>query len=208
MHESVDASIIIINWNRLDDVLKSLHYLKQQTGLKTEVVVVDNGSTDGSAERLSRLEWIRLIRLKSNVGPAEARNFGMQHASGKYTVFLDSDAVLPKSGLVKLVARMEADPTIGILGCRIVNSQTRKTDAWIHALPESSHELREFDTYSFSAAGAIAPPKCCEQRVRSGTNSSFITKKSTFQFACFGRAIESFIPLWFASTITSQRMAG
>ncbi len=156
MHESVDASIIIINWNRLDDVLKSLHYLKQQTGLKTEVVVVDNGSTDGSAERLSRLEWIRLIRLKNNVGPAEARNYGMQHASGKYTVFLDSDAVLPKSGLVKLVARMDADPTIGILGCRIVNSQTRKTDAWIHALPESSHGLREFDTYSFSAAGAIA----------------------------------------------------
>jgi GT2 family glycosyltransferase len=156
MHESVDVSIIIVNWNRLHDVLKNLHYLKSQRGLRAEVVVVDNGSTDGSAERLARLGWIRLVRLATNVGPAEARNYGIRHASGRYIVFLDSDAILAKSGLGKLVSRMESDPTIGIIGCRIVNSQTRKADAWIHALPVSSHEFREFDTYSFSAAGAIA----------------------------------------------------
>src|SRR5262249_32801850 len=75
---------------------------------------------------------------------------------GKYVVFLDSDAVLSRLGLLELVSRMESNPTIGIIGCRIVNSQTRQADAWIHALPASSHELREFDTYSFSAAGAIA----------------------------------------------------
>jgi GT2 family glycosyltransferase len=156
MRRAVDVSIIIVNWNRLDDVLKSLHYLEYQTELRTEVVVVDNGSTDGSAERLSRIRWIRLIRLATNVGPAEARNHGMRSARGRYILFLDSDAVLPKSGLAKLVSRMELDPTIGIIACRIVNSQTRKADAWIHAVPASSHEFREFDTYSFSAAGAIA----------------------------------------------------
>ena len=154
--DPVDVSIIIVNWNRLDDVLKNLHYLKSQRGLRAEVVVVDNGSTDGSAERLARLGWIRLVRLATNVGPAEARNYGIRRASGRYIVFLDSDAILAKSGLGKLVSRMESDPTIGIIGCRIVNSRTRKADAWIHALPASSHEFREFDTYSFSAAGAIA----------------------------------------------------
>jgi GT2 family glycosyltransferase len=152
---AVDVSIIIVNWNRRDDVIKNLHYLKRQRELRTEVVVVDNGSTDGSAERLSRYRWIRLICLPKNVGPAQARNCGIQVASGRYIVFLDSDTVLSKSGLPKLVSRMEGDPTIGIIGCRIVNSHTRKTDAWIHAVPESSHGLREFDTYSFSAAGAI-----------------------------------------------------
>ncbi len=155
IRKEVDVSIIIVNWNRLDDVLKNLHYLRRQRELRKEVVVVDNGSTDGSAERLSGLEWIRLICLPRNVGPAEARNRGIRIASGRYIVFLDSDTVLPKTGLAKLVSRMEKDPTIGIIGCRIVNSHTRKTDAWIHALPESSHERREFDTYSFSAAGAI-----------------------------------------------------
>jgi GT2 family glycosyltransferase len=120
------------------------------------VVVVDNGSTDGSAERLSRIGWARLIRLTTNVGPAEARNYGVASAKGKYIVFLDSDAVLSKLGLYKLFSRMESNPTIGIIGCRIVNSHTRKTESWIHALPASSHERQEFDTYSFSAAGAIA----------------------------------------------------
>ncbi len=156
MRDFVDVSIVIVNWNRLDDVLTNLHYLRRQSGPRTEVVVVDNGSTDGSADRLSRIGWIRLIPLATNVGPAEARNYGIGSARGKYILFLDSDAVLPKSGVAKLVSRMESDPTIGIIGCRIVNSHTRKTDAWIHALPAASHEFREFDTYSFSAAGAIA----------------------------------------------------
>ncbi len=156
MCASIDVSVIIVNWNRLDDVLRNLHYLRQQKGIRTEVVVVDNGSTDGSAERLSQLGWIRLIPLATNVGPAAARNHGIGIARGKYVAFLDSDAIMSKSGLAKLVSRMESDPTIGIIGCRIVNSQTRKTEPWIHAQPASSHEFREFDTYSFSAAGAIA----------------------------------------------------
>jgi GT2 family glycosyltransferase len=155
-NKKVDVSIIIVNWNRLDDVLTNLHYLRRQRGVRIEVVVVDNGSTDGSAERLSRIGWIRLIRLARNVGPAEARNYGVASAKGKYIVFLDSDAVLSKCGLNKLVLRMESNPTIGIIGCRIVNSHTRKTESWIHALPASSYERQEFDTYSFSAAGAIA----------------------------------------------------
>ncbi len=155
VRKEVDVSIIIVNWNRLDDVLKNLHFLRRQRGLRREVVVVDNGSTDGSSERLSRFRWVRLIRLPRNVGPAEARNCGIRVASGRYIVFLDSDTILQRSGLAKLVSRMEDDPTIGIIGCRIVNSHTRKTDAWIHALPESLYEFREFETYSFSAAGAI-----------------------------------------------------
>ena len=156
MRTAIDVSFIIVNWNRFDDVLKNVRYLKRQRRVKFEVVVVDNGSTDGSAERLARIGWIRLIRLATNVGPAAARNYGIGSAKGKYVVFLDSDAVLSKSGLVELVSRMESNPTIGIISCRIVNSRTRRPDAWIHALPASSHELKEFDTYSFSAAGAIA----------------------------------------------------
>ena len=128
MRDSVDVSIIIVNWNRLDDVLRNLHYLAHQRGPRTEVVVIDNGSTDGSAERLSRIGWIRLIRLSDQHRAGRSEEPWNRSARGKYIVFLDSDAVLPKSGLAKLVSRMESDPTIGIIGCRIVNSQTRKTD--------------------------------------------------------------------------------
>jgi GT2 family glycosyltransferase len=55
-----------------------------------------------------------------------------------------------------LVARMDRDPTVGVLGCRIVNGFSRGLDQWIYAEPAETHERVEFETYSFSAAGAMA----------------------------------------------------
>ena len=76
-------------------------------------------------------------------------------ASGKYIFFLDSDAVLSRSALGRLVRRMESDPSVGIAGCRIINGYTRKLDQWFYQYSASTHERVEFDTYSFSAAGAM-----------------------------------------------------
>ena len=155
MCEDLDVSIVIINWNRRDEVLKSVGYLRFQQQVRFEVVVVDNGSTDGSVEQLAQLGEIKLIGLESNVGPCTARNIGIEHARGRYILFLDSDAVLSKWKLVRLVERMDQDPTIGILACRIINGFTRAIDQWIHSEPESIGHRLEFETYSFSAAGAI-----------------------------------------------------
>jgi len=159
VNESLDVSIVIVNWNRLDDVLRNLHYLKFQKDVRFEVVVVDNGSTDGSAERLARLEGVKFVGLGSNVGPCKARNVGIENSLGRYIVFLDSDAVLSKWKLAMMVKRMDEDPTIGILACRIINGFTRQLDQWIYSEPASTHQLREFDTYSFSAAGTIVRPQ-------------------------------------------------
>ncbi len=149
------VSIVIVNWNRLEDVLKTLHYLDCQRGVCYEVIVVDNGSTDESTERLSHIPSIRFVPLDSNEGPAKARNVGLEYASGKYILFLDSDAVISKVGLARLVARLERDPTIGIAGCRIINSYTRKLDQWLYQHPAATHQRTEFETYAFSAAGAV-----------------------------------------------------
>lgn len=155
VREEPDVSIVIVNWNRRDDVLKSLGYLRFQGQVHFEVIVVDNGSTDGSAERLREITGIKFIELKSNLGPCKARNVGIEHARGRYILFLDSDAVLSKWKLARLVERMDRDPTIGILACRIINGKTRGIDQWIYSEPETPGQRREFETYSFSAAGAI-----------------------------------------------------
>jgi GT2 family glycosyltransferase len=144
-----------VNWNRLDDVLLNLHYLRFQQDVNFEVVIVDNGSTDGSAERLSQIEGVKFVQLGSNVGPCKARNVGIEHARGRYIFFLDSDAILSKWKLARLVARMDQDSTIGVLACRIIDGNSRRIDQWIHSESEQESHRREFDTYSFSAAGAI-----------------------------------------------------
>ncbi len=149
------VSVVIVNWNRIDDVLMNLRYLRKLHYPDVEMIVVDNGSTDGSVERLARLIDVRLVTLGYNAGPSAARNVGVEAATGKYVMLLDSDAVLSKRALTQLVERMEADPTIGIAGCRICNWHSRAIDQWIYAQAYRSHGDASFDTYSFSAAGAL-----------------------------------------------------
>ena len=153
--DNPSVSVIIVNWNRLEDVSASVRILSRSRGIGLEVIVVDNGSTDGSAEELGRNDEIRLITLGENVGPATARNHAIDAARGRYLFFLDSDASITGRALGRLVDRMDRDPSIGVIGCRIVNYATREVDQWIYAEPEKTHSRGEFDTYAFTAAGAI-----------------------------------------------------
>src|SRR5262249_45141050 len=155
MQPDASVSIVIVNWNRGEDVVRAVRHLRGLRGLDADIVVVDNGSTDGSSVRLAGLESVRLVGLDSNYGPAKARDGGVMHSRGKYVLFLDSDAMISRSSLARLVERMESDPTVGIAGCRIVDPATRAVDQWIYQYPARTHKRREFDTYSFSAAGAI-----------------------------------------------------
>jgi N-acetylglucosaminyl-diphospho-decaprenol L-rhamnosyltransferase len=148
-------TVIVVNWNRCDDVIRCVCHLTKVLGPGSEIIVVDNGSTDGSAERLAALPAIRLIVLGANVGPSEARNVGIRAAGGEHLLFLDSDALLSRHGLERLVTRMDARPDVGVIGCRIVNAATRRLDQWIYAQRAETHEYAEFETYSFSAAGAL-----------------------------------------------------
>jgi GT2 family glycosyltransferase len=155
MQHGLLLSVVVVNWNRGAEVTRLLHHLDHLDAPGLEIVVVDNGSTDGSADRLGRMKSIRFIGLRQNFGPAKARNIGVLRSSGKYVLFLDSDAMISRSSLDRLVERMEGDPTIGIAGCRILDPASRTLDQWIYQYPSHTHERREFDTYSFSAAGAI-----------------------------------------------------
>src|SRR5262245_48313946 len=149
------VSIIIVNWHRLADVLVGLEHLSQVDYPDLEVIVVDSGSTDGSAEALRVRGGVEVVEMGRNVGPARARNVGAGRATGKYLLFLDSDAVLAKHGLKHLVQRMERSPEVGAAGCKIINAYTRGIDQWIYAESQHTHHAREFETYAFSTAGAL-----------------------------------------------------
>jgi GT2 family glycosyltransferase len=91
----------------------------------SEVIVVDNGSTDGTFEVLSQsFPQIKLVRSEENLGVCGGRNLGLKHASNdsKYILFLDHDIHLEKNALVKLLEVAEADPKVGIVTGKIYYS--------------------------------------------------------------------------------------
>jgi GT2 family glycosyltransferase len=88
-----DVSVIIVSYNTLDYLRKSLSSIA--IGFRrysTEIIVVDNGSKDGSQEYLSSLNYIRLIANQNNIGFPEANNQAFRLARGKFYYLLNSDA--------------------------------------------------------------------------------------------------------------------
>ncbi|HMS85141.1 MAG TPA: glycosyltransferase [Nitrospira sp.] len=116
------VSIVIPVWNKLELTEKCLSKLAEVTeGIEYEVIVVDNHSTDGTAEFLSRLGGdVRIITNEDNLGFAKACNQGAAVARGKYLVFLNNDTIPLCGWLKELVAEAEADPKVGIVGSKLL----------------------------------------------------------------------------------------
>lgn len=111
------VSVILPNYNHAASLPLSLGALRAQTYPSIEVLLVDDGSTDGSAELARRL-GARVLSTPRNQGPAAARNLGAAHASGQYLLFVDSDvAVAPQTvaRAVELVDDPRAGAVCGIL---------------------------------------------------------------------------------------------
>jgi GT2 family glycosyltransferase len=97
------VSILIVNWNTRDLVLRCLDSLPRGGGgTRCEVIVVDNGSVDGSAEALEERADIRLIRNPDNLGYAAAVNQAYRESTGEYVLLLNSDVDLMPGALSAL----------------------------------------------------------------------------------------------------------
>ncbi|MEW6145500.1 MAG: glycosyltransferase family 2 protein [Thermodesulfobacteriota bacterium] len=127
---SPKVAIIIVNWNKRDDTLKLLRSLEGLDYDNHDTVVVDNASTDGSAEAIrERFPSVELVVNTDNLGGTGGFNSGMRHALAnrdyKYVWLLDNDAEVEPNTLGELVDAMERDETIGIAGSRIIDSDRR-----------------------------------------------------------------------------------
>lgn len=109
------VSIIIATYNRRNYVCEAIDSALEQTYPHVELIVIDDGSTDGTGDLLqSRYgQWIRYV-YQANQGRSEARNHGMQLASGDYIAFLDSDDIWEPDKLEKQIAFMQAHPQYGL----------------------------------------------------------------------------------------------
>lgn len=119
----MDLSIVIVNWNTKDLLIDCIHSIIDETkGIEYEIIVVDNGSTDGSASMLKELfPSVVTIENSKNFGFAAANNQGISVSRGKYVLLLNSDTVVLENALVKMVELANQRPEAGVIGCRVLN---------------------------------------------------------------------------------------
>ncbi len=119
-------SIIIVGHNNKDLVIDCLKSIREDTSLKEkEIIVVDNGSTDGSQEAIKKLQEsvsnVTLIENKENLGYAKANNQGIKKARGEHVLLLNSDTVVKKNSLGKLLAFAKKKKDAGVIGPKLLN---------------------------------------------------------------------------------------
>lgn len=121
--------IVVLNWNGLEDSCECLRSLRRLTYERRRLVFVDNASTDGSPEMISQLfPEVELIRNERNLGFAGGCNVGIRFAlahGADYVWLLNNDTVCHPDALTELVARMRAQPGIGMCGSTLVYHDDR-----------------------------------------------------------------------------------
>jgi GT2 family glycosyltransferase/glycosyltransferase involved in cell wall biosynthesis len=117
-----DVSIIIPVFNNVEFTRQCLKALIGTiSGLGHEIIIVDNGSTDGTREFLKELgEQVNTISINENRGFAKACNQGALAANGNYLVFLNNDTIPQHGWLTELVGFMDSHPDAGVVGCKLL----------------------------------------------------------------------------------------
>jgi glycosyltransferase involved in cell wall biosynthesis len=115
MEHSVTVSVVIPLYNAVEVIAETIQSALAQTWTDREILVIDDGSTDGSAEVVKSFgDRVRFYTFE-NGGVAKARNRGIALARGRYIALLDHDDLWAPSKLVRQVAVLEARPEVGLV---------------------------------------------------------------------------------------------
>ena len=114
------VGIVVLSYNGLEDTRKCLTSLAPAMRPYAEPILVDNGSTDGTAAAVAaEFPWCRVVRIEKNRGPAGGNNAGMRAAvelGAEWILLLNNDTVVDPSLLDRMMAAAEAHPEFTILG--------------------------------------------------------------------------------------------
>jgi GT2 family glycosyltransferase len=132
----LDISIVIVNWNTCDLLRQCLQSVcRTVREIAFEVIVVDNGSTDGSVSMLeAEFPGVRTIANRENRGFAAANNQALRIMSGRYALLLNSDAVLTEDAAAALYRFMEGRPEAAMAFGQLLNADGSKQNS-IAAFP-------------------------------------------------------------------------
>lgn len=124
---SLDLSVIILSYNTkeitsrcLDKLKESIKYCEKKLNNKVEVIVLDNGSEDGSDVMIKEdYPWVKLIASKINTGFSKGNNIAMKQAKAPYILLLNSDVYVEEDTLYKALAYFRVNLNCDVLGARL-----------------------------------------------------------------------------------------
>jgi len=131
MTDKIKLSIVIVNWNAYDLLRQCLNsFLFNGFNDYLEVIIVDNGSTDGSVEKIKKeFPCVMVLENSSNMGFARANNQAIKVAGGEYILLLNSDTMIQHGRIFeKWVKFMDLHPEAAASGCRLI-------------FPDGSHQV-------------------------------------------------------------------
>lgn len=172
-----EVSVIVVNWDRRELLRRCLHSLVRQQGLDFEVIVVDNGSHDGSAEMAeaefarSGLLTLRVLRNARNMGFCRANNQGIEASRGDFIALLNNDAEAAPGWLAALRRAFDWGEDVGMAASKILlKEQPRRIDKVGHLIyPDGQNRGRgsgEWDQGQYDRTEEVLWPDGCAAMYR------------------------------------------
>ncbi|MGB8275769.1 MAG: glycosyltransferase family 2 protein [Alphaproteobacteria bacterium] len=149
------VSFVVVTMNRREDVADCLESIEAQDYDGKEIVVVDNGSADGTPEFIRRrFPDVRLIALSHNTGAAGGRNRGVAEATGEICIFVDDDGCLSQTDATRrVIERFAAEPLLACIAFRIADPVTGRVDVKTIPRTDKLQPMNDFECSYFCGAG-------------------------------------------------------
>lgn len=172
-----EASVVVVNWNRRDLLRQCLHSLAHQQGVDFEVILVDNGSRDGSVE-MAQEEFgragafpLRILRNTANAGFCRACNQGIGISRGDFVALLNNDAEAAPGWLAALRRAFDFGADVGMAASKIlVKQEPRRIDKAGHLIyPDGQNRGRgtgELDVGQYDRMEEVLWPDGCAAMYR------------------------------------------
>lgn len=155
---SVKLSVVLPSFNRRALLERAVcSFIRQEVGQDAELVIVDDGSTDGTSNFLRESvshPLIRSYRFEVNKGVNASRNLGVSLARGKYVLFLDSDDSLCPHSLSKIMQTLAGHPDLKLFCFKVLDESTHKP--YLLNCPQNEQLITFDDFFSEEFAGDYA----------------------------------------------------
>lgn len=152
---AIETSICILTYNRCSSITRLIDSIYPLIGETTEIIVVDNNSSDNTEIRLRQYKKIRYFKSEKNIG-ASGRNIAFRNAKGGLIICLDDDVFgISEEDIALLNDKLQKNRDIGAINFKVIDAFSRKICNWVHHCRQEEFSDKEFLTYEITE-GAVA----------------------------------------------------